>query len=202
MNIRTYLKRTCVVLFSLLLITFSNFSPAPAEEGQPKFSKSSNETYKSQEIIDKGHAFFGKTTTGLSEIVEYAFSKWGEPNAYIIGEEAGGAYVAGLRYGEGTLYTKTGVKQKVFWQGPSVGLDFGADGSRSITLIYKLRNPEDIFRRYGGIDGSAYIVGGFALNVHERDKTILVPIRTGVGLRLGVNVGYLKYTRKKTWNPF
>jgi len=197
-----YNKTAAIGALSLLLLGLLTFSPILADDQQPDFNKANNETYNSTEIIDKGHAFFGKTTTGLSEIIEYAFSKWGEPNGYIIGEEAGGAYVAGLRYGEGTLYTKSGVQQKVFWQGPSLGLDFGVDGSRSITLIYKLKKAEDIYRRYGGVDGSAYLLGGFALNVHERDKTILVPIRTGVGLRLGVNIGYLKYTKSKTWNPF
>lgn len=202
MTYRFFIKIPVLLLLSLFIFTPVNIAHLRADDQKPNFSQDDNKTYNSQEIIDKGHAFFGKTTTGLSEIVEYAFSKWGRPNAYIIGEEAGGAYVAGLRYGEGTLYTKSGDQRKIFWQGPSLGFDIGADGSRSITLIYKLKNVEDMYRRYGGVDGSAYLLGGFALNVHERENTILVPIRTGVGLRLGVNIGYLKYTKTKTWNPF
>lgn len=160
------------------------------------------DTYSMQEIIDAGHGFFGKTTGGFAKAVEYAFKKSGPPSAYIVGEEGAGAFVGGLRYGEGTLYPKTGGKHKVYWQGPSVGFDFGANGSRTLTLVYNMRLPRQIYSRFYGVEGSAYFVGGVGVNFQQDDQLRLAPIRTGVGARLGANVGYLKYTPYPTWNPF
>jgi len=134
--------------------------------------------------------------------VEYAFQKAGRPNGYILGEDAGGAFIAGLRYGEGMLYTKDAGIHKVFWQGPSVGYDFGAEGSKTMVLVYNLRDPSQIYHRFGGVQGSAYIVGGVGLQFQKYGDVTLAPIRSGIGLRLGANVGYLKYTRAPTWNPF
>ncbi|HZV21165.1 MAG TPA: DUF1134 domain-containing protein [Hyphomicrobiales bacterium] len=159
-------------------------------------------TYSSNEILDAGHRFFGNVSEGLAKVVEHAFQHYGRPNGYILGEEAGGAVVAGLRYGEGMLYTKGFPPQKIYWQGPSVGYDFGADGSKSLTLVYNLQYPSQIYERFGGIDGSAYIVGGVGITFQQHDDVVLAPIRAGVGLRLGANVGYLKYTPSPTWNPF
>ena len=158
--------------------------------------------FSSQEILDAGHKFFGETTEGLADVVEYCFHKLGEPNGYIMGEEAAGAFVAGLRYGEGQLKLKNGMSQKVFWQGPSVGFDFGGNGSRVLVLVYGVQDPADIFNRFVGVDGSAYVVGGLGVNFQQNNDVKLAPIRTGVGARLGVNAGYLKYTSKPTWNPF
>jgi len=138
----------------------------------------------------------------FARVVEYAFQRAGRPNGYILGEEAGGAFVAGLRYGEGTLYTKDAGNQRVFWQGPSVGYDFGAEGSKTMVLVYRLRSPGEIFTTYIGVDGSAYLIGGVGITFLARDHVALAPIRSGIGLRLGANVGYLKYTREPTWNPF
>jgi len=134
--------------------------------------------------------------------VEYAFSRQGYPNGYILGEEAGGAFVAGLRYGEGVLYTKHLGRHKVFWQGPSIGYDFGAEGSKTMILVYDIQHPAEIYHRFGGVDGSAYFVGGVGITFQRHGEVVLAPIRSGVGLRLGANVGYLKYTREPTWNPF
>jgi hypothetical protein len=130
------------------------------------------------------------------------FQRQGEPTAYIVGEEAAGSFVGGLRYGEGTIYYKSGAKQRIYWQGPSVGFDFGANGSRSLVLIYNSQSPEDLYTRFGGVEGSAYFIGGLGVNFQAKDDIILAPIRTGVGARLGANVGYLKYSGRPNWNPF
>ena len=160
------------------------------------------DTYTMQEIVDAGHGFFGITTGGFAEMVEYVFQRAGRPNAYIVGEEGAGAFVGGLRYGEGMLYPKSGGRYKVFWQGPSIGFDFGGNGSRTLTLIYDLDNPSELFSRFLGVEGSAYFIGGFGVNFQRDEHVRLAPIRTGVGARLGANIGYLKYTREPTWNPF
>jgi hypothetical protein len=159
-------------------------------------------TFSVEEITGAGHRFFGKVSVGFAKAVEYAFQKSGRPNGYILGEEAGGAFVAGLRYGEGVLYTKDAGQHRVFWQGPSIGYDFGAAGSKTMVLVYNLHSPGQIYNTFAGVDGSAYLVGGVGVTYLERDDLILAPIRSGVGLRLGANIGYLKYTRQPTWNPF
>lgn len=159
-------------------------------------------TYSSNEIIAAGHQFFGAVTKGLASVIEYAFQKQGRPNGYILGQDAGGAFIAGLRYGEGVLYTKDAGHHRVYWQGPSIGYDAGGDGSKVMVLVYNLRDPYDIYRRFGGVDGSAYMVGGVGLTFQKNGGIVTAPIRTGIGLRLGANVGYLKYTRAPTWNPF
>jgi len=134
--------------------------------------------------------------------VEYAFQQQGRPNGYILGQDAGGAFIAGLRYGEGILYTKDAGTHRLYWQGPSIGYDMGGDGSKVMVLVYNLRDPSDIYNRFGGVDGSAYVVGGVGLTIQKNGDIVTAPIRTGVGLRLGANVGYLKYTPYPTWNPF
>jgi hypothetical protein len=159
-------------------------------------------TYGVDEIVDAGHRFFGGVSKELAKVVEYTFSKQGRPNGYILGEEAGGAIVAGLRYGEGRLYTKSFGAERVYWQGPSFGYDFGAEGSKTLILVYNLLDPNQIYNRFAGVDGSAYFVGGVGVTFQTYDDVVLAPIRSGVGLRLGANVGYLKYTRERTWNPF
>ncbi len=159
-------------------------------------------TYSQSEIVSAGHRFFGKLSKGLAQAIEYAFRSQGRPTGYILGEDAGGAFIAGLRYGEGYLHTKFGDRRKVFWQGPSIGYDFGGEGSRTMVLVYSLTHPGQIYRRFGGVQGSAYVVGGASLQILKAGHVTLAPIRTGVGLRLGANVGYLKYTRRPTWNPF
>jgi hypothetical protein len=159
-------------------------------------------TFSQNEVLQAGHRFFGSVSKGMAEVVEYAFRKSGRPNGYILGEDAGGAFVAGLRYGEGTLYTKDAGTHKVYWQGPSIGYDFGGEGSRTMVLVYNLRDPYQIYHRYAGVQGSAYFVGGVGIQYQTHGNVTLAPIRAGVGLRLGANVGYLKYTRSPTWNPF
>lgn len=178
---------------------------APTVSAQTTSSVSrpqSRDTYSSEEIVATGHQFFGKTTRGLAEAIEYVFRKQGQPSAYIVGEEGAGAFVGGLRYGEGTIYYKSGVKKHIFWQGPSVGFDFGGNGSRTLTLVYNSQSPEDLYTRFAGVEGTAYLVGGLGVNFQKKDDIVMAPIRTGVGARLGANIGYLKYSRQPTWNPF
>jgi len=158
--------------------------------------------YSSNEIVDAGHRFFGGISRGLATIVEKAVSQWGLPNGYILGEEGGGAFFGGLRYGEGMLYTKNAGDLKVFWQGPSVGWDFGGEGARTMMLVYKLPATHAIYQRFGGIDGSAYFIGGLGMTALTANNIVVVPIRSGLGLRLGANIGYLKFTPQPTWNPF
>jgi hypothetical protein len=160
--------------------------------------------YSSNEIIDAGHHFFGGISHGLASIVEKAVSQWGLPNGYILGEEASGAFIGGLRYGEGTLYTRNAGDARVFWQGPSLGFDYGADGARTMMLVYNLPQPGAIFDRFLGVAGSAYFVGGLGMTTLSSadGHMVVVPIRSGLGLRLGVNLGYLKFTESPTWNPF
>ncbi|SUB02510.1 Protein of uncharacterised function (DUF1134) [Pannonibacter phragmitetus] len=159
-------------------------------------------SYNQQEILDAGHRFFGEISGGLASVIEKAISQYGEPNGYILGEEGSGAIVAGARYGEGDLYTRNAGNHKIFWQGPSIGWDFGGDGARVMMLIYNLPVVEDIYRRYVGVNGSAYLVGGFGMTVLAYNNIYVVPVRAGVGARLGVNMGYLKFTQRPTWNPF
>jgi len=172
-------------------------APPPGPQAQKEEG-----TFSADEILNTGHRFFGQVSAGLARVIEYAFSKSGRPNGYILGEEAGGAFVAGLRYGEGMLHTKDAGKHKVFWQGPSIGYDFGAEGSKTMVLVYNLRSADEMYGRFGGVDGSAYFIGGVGITYQKRDHVTLAPIRSGVGLRLGANVGYLKFTRRPTWNPF
>lgn len=160
-------------------------------------------TYKADELVDSGHHFFGNVSRGLALVVEEAVRRWGEPAGYILGQEGSGAFVGGLRYGEGVLHTRRrGRGERVYWQGPSVGFDFGGEGARHMMLVYNLRSAPDLYRRFLEVDGSAYFVAGFGLTAAMADDMVIVPIRSGVGLRLGVNVGYLKFTPEPTWNPF
>ncbi|WP_378952533.1 DUF1134 domain-containing protein [Mesorhizobium sp. ANAO-SY3R2] len=165
-------------------------------------SASRAQEYTAQEILDSGHRFFGSTSGGLASVVEKVFSSYGLPNGYILGEEGSGAFVGGLTYGEGTLYTKNAGDHKSFWQGPSLGWDFGGQGSRVMILVYNLDDVNNLYDRYAGVAGSAYVIAGVGFNVLKRGNILLVPVRTGVGARLGVNVGYLKLTQQPTWNPF
>lgn len=167
----------------------------------PAAAQQSNQ-YTMQEIVDTGHSFFGETSGGLAKLVERAFESYGLPNGYILGQEGSGAFVAGLTYGEGTLNTKNAGQHSVFWQGPSLGLDWGGQGSRTMMLVYNLPNVDSLYDRFGGVSGSAYIIAGLGMQVNVNRDIVLVPIRTGVGARLGINAGYLKLTRQPTWNPF
>jgi hypothetical protein len=173
---------------------------APPPQASPPPARSND--FSPNELIDAGHRFFGGVSRGLAMIVQKAVSQWGQPNGYVLGEEASGAFVGGLRYGDGTLYTKNAGDLRVFWQGPSIGFDAGADGARTMMLVYNLPRTAAIFDRFGGVNGSAYFIGGFGMTALTAENITVVPIRSGVGLRLGANVGYLKFTKSPTWNPF
>lgn len=173
--------------------------PASAQQKRPQGRA---DTFSTEELVDSGHRFFGNVSRGLAMAIEEAARRWGQPNGYILGQEAAGAFVGGLRYGEGSLYTRNAGDRRVFWQGPSLGFDFGGDGSRTMMLIYNLPSTDAVFQRFGGIDGSAYLVGGFRMTGLIANNIVVVPISSGVGARLGVNVGYLKFTPEATWNPF
>jgi hypothetical protein len=194
----TYMRagvRLCTVLILLLA-----FGAAPAlAQATPQ---PAGPQYSSNELVDAGHRFFGTVSRGLAQIIERAGSQFGLPNGYILGQEGGGAFIGGLRYGEGTLYTKNAGDLRVYWQGPSVGWDFGGEGARTMMLVYGLPATQAIYQRFGGVDGSAYVVGGFGMTVLTWNNVVVVPIRSGLGLRLGASIGYLKFTDRATWNPF
>ncbi len=168
---------------------------------RPAAAQSSSH-YTAREVVNAGHGFFGATSGSIAAAIERAFAKYGLPNGYILGEEAGGAFIGGLRYGEGLLYTKNAGDHKVYWQGPSIGWDYGVDGNRTMILVYHLPNVDLLYRRYLGVTGSAYLVGGVGVTALTRRGVHLVPIRTGLGARLGINIGYLKLRRNPTINPF
>jgi hypothetical protein len=162
----------------------------------------SNSTYGPDEIMDKASMFFGDTTEGLAKAIETAFADHGRPNAYITGSEGSGALVLGLRWGSGELHMKDQASVRVHWSGPSLGLDFGGNLSKVFVLCYDLPGADAIFQRFPGVEGGVYVVAGFTLNYQQRDGIILAPIRTGAGLRAGVNIGYLHYRREQSLNPF
>jgi len=161
-----------------------------------------SQTYSGEELVAAGEQFFGSISQGLASVVERAVSRFGQPNAYILGQEGSAAFFGGVRYGEGNMYTRNAGQRALFWQGPTIGFDVGGDGSSVMMLVYNLASVNAIFNRYPGVDGTAYVVGGFGMTVLKRGNVVIVPIRSGLGARLGINVGYLKFTRNATWNPF
>jgi hypothetical protein len=189
---RVMISRFFALMMIVAAASLVAAAPARADSSQ----------YTAQEIVDAGHGFFGSTTGGLAKVVEQAFKQYGLPNGYILGQEGAGSFVVGATYGEGELYTKNAGQHTLFWQGPSIGLDYGGEGSRVMMLVYELPKVNAIYNRFGGVSGKAYVVAGFGMTVLKYKNVLIVPIRTGVGARLGVNVGYLKMTRKATWNPF
>ena len=193
--------RATLRLAVLILCFFAFGIEIAAAQAQPTPARR-GDTFSPDEIIRAGHQFFGTVSRGLAQVVEKAFSQWGEPNGYVLGQEGGGAFVVGLRYGDGTLYTRNAGDRRVFWEGPSIGFDAGGEGARTMMLVYNLPATDAIYQRFVGIDGSAYFIGGFGMTALTANNIVVVPIRSGVGFRLGANVGYLKFTPKATWNPF
>jgi hypothetical protein len=170
----------------------------------PAFSAENKgaDTYDQDSVLKDATEFFGKSTEGLAKVIEKAFKDYGRPNAYVKGQEAGGAIAVGLRYGDGMLMRKSGENRKVYWSGPSIGFDYGGNAAKVFVLVYHLDNSRQLFRRYPAVDGSFYFVGGAGINYQQRDKVILAPIRLGVGLRAGASIGYMHYTRTRNYNPF
>jgi hypothetical protein len=176
--------------------------PSPSATANPSYSTGQAETYSREELVNNVSDFLGVTAEAAGGVIERAFQDNGRPTAYIAGEEASGAFVGGARYGRGLLYMKNRQPIEVFWQGPSVGWDFGGNASRVFTLCYNLQYPEVIFQRFPGVEGTAYLVAGLGVNYLRSDDIILAPIRTGVGVRLGANVGYLGFSRTRRTLPF
>ena len=176
-------------------------SAALALPGLARAADDDKNTYDQGTISHDVTEFFGSTTEGLAKVIEKAFAENGRPNGFIKGEEASAAITIGVRYGNGTLTLKSGGSRKVYWTGPSIGFDLGANASKVFILVYHLNQVEDIFKRYGGVDGSLYYVGGAGINYQRRGSVVLAPIRLGVGLRAGASVGYMNYTKTKTWVP-
>lgn len=171
-------------------------------ETQAKETKPADDTYDQDSILSAATEFFGNTTEGLAKVIEKAFKEQGRPNAYIKGEEASAALTVGLRYGDGRLIMKGGAGARVYWAGPSIGFDAGANASKVFTLVYKLPNAAAIYQRFPGVDGSLYYIGGAGINYQRLGGITLAPIRLGVGLRAGASVGYVHYRREKSYNPF
>ncbi len=159
-------------------------------------------TYSADELISTGTNFFGSVSQGLASVMERAVSQFGQPNAYILGQEGSAALIGGVRYGEGAMYTRNVGQRDIFWQGPTIGFDVGGDGSQVMMLVYNLPDVNQVYGRYPAVQGTAYFIGGIGMTVMKRNNVIIVPIRAGVGARLGINVGYLKFTDQPTWNPF
>ncbi len=159
-------------------------------------------TYDEDELLYEASDFFGEGAKGLADVLNKTFSEQGRPNAYILGQEAGGAFAVGVRYGNGTLHLKNGATRQVYWRGPSIGFDIGGNASKAFILVYDLPAMGAIFQRFPGVEGSLYFIGGVSLNYNEAGGIILAPVRFGVGWRQGVNIGYLHISEKKSWVPF
>jgi hypothetical protein len=177
----------------------ASISPLPGPGGAPAAEDSG---YTIDEIKAISAGFFGQVSTGLGSVIEHLFRKSGRPTGYVIGSEGGGAFLAGVRYGKGTLYLRSGGAQPIYWHGPSLGMDVGADGSKTLFLIYRLKSPDELYASFTGVDGSAYLVGGVGATLITNGSVIMAPIRSGVGLRLGANLGYIRFTPRASWNPF
>lgn len=175
-------------------------APGVPYEGAPQ--EKVEDGYTIDEIREISRGFFGTISTNLASVLEYAFSISGRPSAYVLGTEGGGAFLAGVRYGSGDLFLHKGSASKIHWTGPSLGYDFGGESSRTMFLVYNLRDAEGLYRRFTGVDGSAYLVGGVGVTFLKGGEVLMAPIRSGLGLRIGANLGYIRFTPEKSWNPF
>ncbi|PKB14571.1 hypothetical protein B0I00_2167 [Novosphingobium kunmingense] len=168
----------------------------------PTAAAAKGDTYKEDDLIGAAEGVFGKGAKGLADIIKGLLKKQGEPNGYIVGREGGAALGVGVRYGSGTLFHKVEGKRPVYWTGPSIGFDAGANAGNTFVLVYNLHNSQDLYKRYPAGEGQAYLVGGFNASYMRRDDVVLIPVRMGVGLRLGINAGYMKFSEKQRWLPF
>lgn len=185
------------------VVTSPNAERAAAQAAtNPVQAGQQGATYHQDDLIGAAEGVFGKGAHGLADLIKDLLAKQGEPNGYIVGREGGGAVVVGVRYGSGTLYHKIEGQKPVYWTGPSIGLDLGASAGNTFVLVYNLYNTEDLYHRYGAGEGQAYLVGGFHVSYLRRGDVVLIPVRMGVGLRLGLNAGYMNITKKSRWLPF
>jgi len=180
----------------------SSGASVSGQDGVDEAVAAKDTTYGEDDLIGAAEGVFGKGAKGLAKLIEDLLKKEGQPNAYIVGREAGGAFIVGARYGSGTLYHKVEGERKVYWTGPSVGLDAGANAANTFVLVYNLYDGEDLFKRYPAGEGQAYFVGGMHASYMRRGDVVLIPIRLGAGVRLGVNAGYMKFSKKQRWLPF
>ncbi len=180
----------------------SEGSPAPTTSEAPADPAKPETTYHQDDLIGAAEGVFGKGAKGVADVIQGILKKQGEPNAYIIGREGGGALVVGVRYGSGTLFHKVEGQRPVYWTGPSIGFDAGASAGSTFVLVYNLYNTDDLYHRFPAGEGQAYLIGGFNVSYMRRGNIVLIPVRSGVGLRLGVNAGYMKFSQKHKWLPF
>ena len=180
----------------------SEAPPVPAGSDAPANPADSGTTYKQDDLIGAAEGVFGKGAKGVADVIQDILKKQGEPNAYIVGREGGGALVVGLRYGSGTLFHKIEGQRPVYWTGPSIGFDAGASAGSTFMLVYNLYNTDDLYHRFPAGEGQAYLIGGFNVSYMRRGNIVQIPVRSGVGLRLGVNAGYMKFSTKQKWLPF
>lgn len=174
----------------------------PAETATATAAATPTQTYQQDDLIGAAEGLFGRGAEGLARMIENVLREQGEPNGYIVGRELGGALVFGVRYGSGTLHHRIEGERPVYWTGPSLGLDAGANAGNTFVLVYNLHDSEDLFRRFPAGEGTAYLVGGFNASYLRRGDVVLIPIRMGLGARLGVNVGYMKFSQRQRWLPF
>lgn len=178
-------------------------TPAPTTTPVPAVtSGDASNTYREDDLIGAAEGVFGKGAKGLADVIRDLLAKQGEPNAYIVGREAGGAIAVGLRYGSGTMHHKVEGERPVYWTGPSIGFDAGANAGSAFVLVYNLYDTQELYHRFGAGEGQAYLVGGFTVSYLRRGNTVLIPVRAGAGLRLGANIGYMKFSEKQRWLPF
>lgn len=182
--------------------TGSTATGAPVTANSPPAAPDAAISYQEDDLIGAAEGVFGKGAEGLAGIIEKILKDQGRPNAYIAGREASGAFVVGLRYGSGTLNHKVEGKREVYWTGPSIGFDVGGNASNTFVLVYNLYDTQDLYHRFPAAEGTAYLVGGFTASYLRWGSVVLIPIRLGVGYRLGVNAGYMKFSEKRTWLPF
>ena len=176
--------------------------PQPTSDSLLAEPPRDGEGYSIEEIEAASEGVFGKASASLGAVIEHLFKSSGRPTGYILGGEGGGAFLAGVRYGKGTLYLRSGGTQTIYWHGPSLGTDLGAEGSKTVFLIYRLQSVEELYANFTGVDGSAYFVGGVGATLMTNGSVVMAPIRSGLGLRIGANIGYVRFTPKSTWNPF
>lgn len=174
---------------------------APAA-GSPATASTQTTTYAQDDLIGAAEGLFGKGAEGLARLIQDVLKEQGEPNGYIVGREGGGAFILGVRYGSGTLFHRIEGNMPVYWTGPSIGFDVGANASNTFVLVYNLEDTEELYHRFPAGEGQAYFVGGFTASYLRKGNTVLIPIRVGAGLRLGVNAGYMRFSREQRWLPF
>jgi hypothetical protein len=196
---QSVLSRSAYFIAAVAAVLIFVAQPARAQGGEPQDDAPAPFTL--QTIVEAGHDLFGTLANNLAALIERAFQRYGVPDAYVIGQEAGGAILFGVRYGNGLLHMADGTETTVYWRGPSLGLEVGASGSRVLMLVYDLDAPNDILRRFSGVEGSAYAIGGLGMTVLSGGDTLVVPVRAGFGARLGFSVGYLAFSAEPTWTP-